>query len=749
SASGPSVATSNYSSGSSANFVSGACTLPAAMPTTTGTYSYTVIISPGQRTVNLPNSITVARPSADPVITCVTAQGQYVPENTDLNCNCSASDLGNPKGRLRVYRGDSEHISGSYGEARVAFSEASVSRDDDGAVFRCVVEWATTDSPRETSFTLHVAYGPSIANLAQPAVFDLHPTSPGSLTLTCNAAEVQPSVRYSWTGRRCVGVTQSTCSFTPTTNDDDDIISCTAINTVTSVSKTSVTRTLRINYPPSNAPEITGYTEGEIVFAGQNKSMTCTVSGGNPAVSAVTFTCDSQGQEVSGASSTLSITASRDYNGRRCSCSARWKNKDTSWYPFTAGVNITVYYPPDEPTIGHKDQRYPFLAGESPRLYCSLPAGPGSGNPPASLTFVGHRGGPGQGEVDVNLGPLDETDNGRKMTCEANNAFTDHINRPRTQDHVLQVYYLTGPTLTVLPNDTCDMTSANTCVVREGGRVHVNCTARSNPPIYSIAWQQSSNNVLDLVANRTLPLLYACNVTTETVGTDDRLPLNDTTVLQILPTYAAEIYEFTANRQHQNLTINENSSMTLNCTALGRPTPGIYISKDGKPIQRVPKGELVTEIQTSILTYESSQATCDVTGDYVCGVDNDHGGQSSNHLRVLVNCGPRLQKPVQPNPPMLNYKGRPVQLSVNIVAFPLPAYFAFVYHGPKNHGPGNNLSVTAELGMHCRNMFDAYIATCNITVNAITSRDAGFYSVRIGNSVGSSTITFEVEYFGE
>ncbi|XP_070201647.1 uncharacterized protein [Littorina saxatilis] len=82
-----------------------------------------------------------------------------------------------------------------------------------------------------------------------------------------------------------------------------------------------------------------------------------------------------------------------------------------------------------------------------------------------------------------------------------------------------------------------------------------------------------------------------------------------------------------------------------------------------------------------------------------------------------------------------------------MVAFPLPETFTFVFHGP-----GNNLSepvTSGILDMHCKNMLAAYIAICNITAKTMTSTDAGFYSVRIGNSVGNSTVTFEVKYFEE
>ncbi|XP_076438253.1 uncharacterized protein LOC143277354 [Babylonia areolata] len=125
------------------------------MPTSPGTHTYTIIVYPGVRSVSA--SISVARPNNDPTITCTTQNG-YIRENTALECHCTASDLGQPQGRLR---GNTHRVSGNYGDSSVQFGESSVSSADNNAVYRCVLDWATSDSEdRKTTFTLNVACSP-------------------------------------------------------------------------------------------------------------------------------------------------------------------------------------------------------------------------------------------------------------------------------------------------------------------------------------------------------------------------------------------------------------------------------------------------------------------------------------------------------------------------------------------------------------------------------------------------------------
>ena len=57
SATGVSLGVSSYSSGSSSGYVTGTCSYTAAMPVTSGTHTYTVLVYPGAKAV--PVSVSV------------------------------------------------------------------------------------------------------------------------------------------------------------------------------------------------------------------------------------------------------------------------------------------------------------------------------------------------------------------------------------------------------------------------------------------------------------------------------------------------------------------------------------------------------------------------------------------------------------------------------------------------------------------------------------------------------------------
>ncbi|XP_076438250.1 uncharacterized protein LOC143277351 [Babylonia areolata] len=715
SSTGTSVGKSTYGSAVSSGYTSGTCissTFP--MPTSSGTHTYTVIVYPGVTSVSA--SVSVARPNNDPTITCTTQNG-YIPENTALKCRCTASDLGQPQGRLRVYRGNTHRVSGNYGDSSVQFGESSVSSADNNTVYRCVLDWATSDSEdRKTTFTLNV------------------PLLWGSI-LVPTTAGAEVNVLESHRAR---------AALPPNREDNGDVISCTAVNTITSVGKTSETRTLMIHYPPSSAPVITGYS-GQGLYEGNTQNMTCTVQGGNPAVSSVTFTCDSGGQ-VNGVSSTIQVTASRDNNGRNCTCSAKWKNRSPSWYTLTDSVTLQVYYPPVPPTIDHRQQKYPFLAGESHTLYCTLPSGADPGNPPATLTltFEGQTGSPGQREVNMTLPMLTSADNGRRVVCEANNAFTVHSNTPVTQNRTLQVYYI-SQTITPLPSNTCTMTSPDTCQVKEGQRVHVSCSADSNPSPATVTWQQGSGSSLNFTADRSLPLTHVCDATTTTVSSDDRLPLRSNITLTVLTTYAAEVSQFTVNNA-SNVTVSEGDPVTLTCTAVGRPTAAMSIVKEGVTLKYKQQGQ-VSAVEEATLTYMKNGATCDATGQYRCDVDNGEG-QPNATLMVFVNCSPRQQEGSPEIPKYLNYKGGSVSTKFPLTMYPAVKYSTLNYLGPLSNSTVNSPARDSLYKVQCTATDPSRLfwTTCNLTISNGTQKDKGFYSVTLGNGVGQPfTFQFELD----
>ncbi|XP_076438340.1 uncharacterized protein LOC143277422 [Babylonia areolata] len=722
----------------------GRCDFPdRTLSATAGTYTYRVTVSPGQ-TVKTDSSVVVETP-ATPSISC--SPTGYVSEGGELTCTCSG-DVGRPAGRLQLFRESTNTFThGQYG-GNTLQEKLTVSKADNGKKVRCDVDWITDITGAD--FTIQVAYGPTRADLSNPPVYELHPTQSNNqpLTLTCSAVGVSPDATYSWSGSRCGGTTGNTCSFVPTQGDNGGDISCTAVNTITNVRKTSDTRTLRIHYPPSSPPVITGYSGG-VLYAGNTQSMTCTVQGGNPAVSSVTFTCDSGGQ-VSGVSSTIQVTASRDNNGRQCTCSANWKNKNPPWYTQTASVTLQVYYAPVTPTIEYRQQKYPFLAGESPTLYCTLPSGADSGNPPAALTFESQTGSAGQREVSVTLPELTSADNGRRVECQANNAFTTHNNTPVKQDWTLVVYYI-SQTITALPANTCMMTSpdSNTCQVKEGQRVHVSCSADSNPSPPTVTWQQGSGSSLDFTADRSRPLTYVCDARSSSSGSGDRLPLRRNITLTVLTTYAAEVSQFTVNNAN-NVTVSEGDPVTLTCKAVGRPTAAMSIVKEGSTLNSAPQGQVSVEKEAT-LTYRKDGATCDATGQYRCDVDNGEGQANAAHLMVFVNCPPRQQEGSPEIPTYLNYKGGSVGTEFPLTMYPAVKSATLHYLGPLSNSTTSSLARENLYKLQCTATDPSrlYWTTCNLTISNVTQKDKGFYSVTVGNGVGQPiNFQFELEVNG-
>ena len=105
--------------------------------------------------------------------------------------------------------------------------------------------------------------------------------------------------------------------------------------------------------------------------------------------------------------------------------------------------------------------------------------------------------------------------------------------------------------------------------------------------------------------------------------------------------------------------------------------------------------------------------------------------------------GPRASGPA---PPSVNYEGRPVHLSLDLLAFPLPHTFRFYFHGP-----ANNVSEAVardQLRIDCWNTFAVYAVTCNITVDKVGAAEAGYYSVQIQNDFGPETVVFAITYYG-
>ncbi|KAL8560666.1 hypothetical protein ACOMHN_053326 [Nucella lapillus] len=119
---------------------SGRCDITISMPATSGTYSCSVSVNPGNTQTSC-GSFTITRPSP-PTISC---PSDFIPENTPLTCTCNTNNIGQPGGRLRWYTGtgsdvSTEVVSASYDVPTLEMTRP-VTRADHGRKFRCVNNW--------------------------------------------------------------------------------------------------------------------------------------------------------------------------------------------------------------------------------------------------------------------------------------------------------------------------------------------------------------------------------------------------------------------------------------------------------------------------------------------------------------------------------------------------------------------------------------------------------------------------------
>ncbi|KAL8608864.1 hypothetical protein ACOMHN_063939 [Nucella lapillus] len=296
---------------------SGRCDVTMSLPVTSGLYSCSVTVNPGN-TQTPCGRFTITRPSP-PTISC---PSDVIPENTLLTCTCNANNIGQPGGRLRWYNGtgsdfSTEVVSANYDVTTLEMTWA-VTRGDDGKKFRCVNNW-TVKVNAGSDYTASVAWGPDTVSIDGNTSFYTDTIGSKVMTLTCQANEVNPSsaLTYNW-DVLCDEKQQSNCTFRPRSGPND---------------------------PPPSDPQISGYVNGQVLYEGDNLTLTCAVTGGDPQVTSVTLTCQGRSKKkiTNGQSSSLEFSSlsSSDHN-LTCVCSGQWAMQ--GYYNLTDSRTLTVNY---------------------------------------------------------------------------------------------------------------------------------------------------------------------------------------------------------------------------------------------------------------------------------------------------------------------------------------------------------------------------------------------------------------------
>ncbi|XP_076457394.1 uncharacterized protein LOC143291431 [Babylonia areolata] len=165
-------------------------------------------------------------------------------------------------------------------------------------------------------------------------------------TCECRASPSDPSALVSWYGSGHAVSNTSTLQLTNVSRSlDGHSYMCSQYWGGFSTDQMMTTvYTLDVKYPPPSPPEISGTTSHT---EGDSLSLTCTVTGGNPPVTAVTFYCgthsdgpDTADGETVVSSVSINSVSARD-NGTLCLCFAFWADRP-SLYTATSTVTITV-----------------------------------------------------------------------------------------------------------------------------------------------------------------------------------------------------------------------------------------------------------------------------------------------------------------------------------------------------------------------------------------------------------------------
>ena len=103
------------------------------------------------------------------------------------------------------------------------------------------------------------------------------------------------------------------------------------------------------------------------------------------------------------------------------------------------------------------------------------------------------------------------------------------------------------------------------------------------------------------------------------------------------PADQAEVTTLTVNNANNTTTVNESDAISVTCTASGRPTAGIVLTRDGETVNSRPQRE-VTRDDVATLTSVTPRARCEDAGHYACQVHNDVGEPDLQSVTVFVNC---------------------------------------------------------------------------------------------------------------
>ncbi|XP_069974958.1 nephrin-like isoform X2 [Penaeus vannamei] len=523
---------------------------------------------------------------------------------------------------------------------------------------------------------------------------------------------------------------RSSITVTLSHTDNGKRYGCRAVHPALARTGTSMETevTLDVQYEPG-FPEITGYTEGEIVRAGDKKTLTCRARGGNPLPEVFWY---KNGQQVdknyikhqSYVVNEYEFEVDASDNMAKYECHVM--NVMTS-QPKKAEMHLRVNFAASKVTITGPSQA---KVGDVITITCVAE----NSNPPSDVNLVIN------GQT-----PPGATSRTQKVPNGGWNTITNLTRyevRPIDADLMVNCYALNqalGSTkidtevISVLrpPETPVILGYERGQELRKGDRQRLTCVSNGGNPLATLTWYKGSQKLPSETHHDAVTALadvdilldesdngaeYRCEATNEATAH----PLANSTVLSVMfPPSAVKV------RAHPRV-INAGSPMTLFCeSASSNPFANITWWRDGFEVD----GEYTVETKPGQFggTVTNYSVKVEVTADddgavYTCQADNGFGSTTHDAVTISVHYSPVW---VKEPPKSLDVKeGENVMLNASA------------------RGNPNSLAYLWRRGE------EVVMADNILNISGITRDQAGVYSLDVSNTEGNifRNVSINVKY---
>ncbi|XP_062598803.1 hemicentin-1-like, partial [Saccostrea cucullata] len=546
------------------------------------------------------------------------------------------------------------------------------------------------------SMIVNVLYPPTVSSLTNQDIIE-----GDDLSVTCSVTNGNPSqATVYWTKTDDSGFRQNGAELRiqRIQRGSAGTYTCTAQNSYSIGGKGSNSQSMTVNvlYPPI----VSSLTDKEII-EGDDLSVTCSVTNGNPSKTTVYWTkTGDSGFRQNGAE--LRIQGIQRGSAGTYMCIAQNSYSIGGMGSSSQSMTVNVLYPPTVSSLTDKD----IIEGDDLSVTCSVT----NGNPSQTTIYWTKTGDSGfrQNGAELRIQRIQRGSAGT-YTCTAQNSYSIGSTGSSRQSMTVNVLY--PPTVFSLTNQD----------IIEGDDLFVTCSVTNgNPSQTTVYWTKTGDSGFrQNGAELRIQRIQRGSAGTYTCTAQNSYSIGGTgssrqsmTVNVLYPPRVLEGPTFYAN-ESQEITLFRNIS--------SNPASDVSWFKGS---ERVHKQESVTTAK-----YTINKTRCTDTWNYTLKASNKINNSVSAQVQLLVYCKPQMVRNITLG--ITDEIG--IEFSVNVTAYPKPSYQLTRI----------NKTVVSEM---TSNFFVNAVNNFTIRYNqtSVTKSDYGVYILKIKNTVGEADIYIDV-----